>query len=60
MVLFSELGVKVVSGQRFLASYLEDCESTKQYIQQQVLNWVHQAKSQTQSGICSSNEVTAV
>ena len=40
MELFSELGVKVVSGQRFLAGYMGDHESTKQYIQQQVLNWV--------------------
>ena len=41
MDLFSELGVKVVSGQRFLAGYMGDRESTKKYIQQRVQNWVH-------------------
>ena len=34
--LFNELGVKVVSGQRFLAGYEGDRESTTKYIQQQV------------------------
>ena len=41
MELFSELAVKMVSGQRFLASYMGDSESIKKYIQEQVKNWQH-------------------
>ena len=45
--LFNELGVKVVTSQRFLGGYVGDRESTEEYVQQQVQNWVHRVEKLT-------------
>ena len=47
MELFSELGVKVVTGQRFLGGYVGDRESTEEYVQQQVQNWAQHVEKLT-------------
>ena len=44
---FSELGVKVVTGQRFLGGYVGDRENMEEYVQQQVQKWVHHVEKLT-------------
>ena len=45
--LFSELGVKVVTGQHSLGGYAGDHESTEEYVQQRVQKWVHYVEKLT-------------
>ena len=47
MELFSELGVKAVTGQRLLGDYVGDRESTEEYVQQQVQNWTQHVEKLT-------------
>ena len=45
--LFSELGVKVVTGQHSLGGYAGDRESTEEYVQQRVQKWVQYVEKLT-------------
>ena len=60
--MFSELGVKVATGQCFLEGCVGDRESIEEYVEQWVQQWVHhvkltnEAKSQPQAAYAALTE----